>query len=80
MIHSGVFDGSTVAPRLVDGYTRSDAGVMIRPIIVDPTISCAAAAAYSNADDLLAFSRALAGDQLLPQTLRSQMFTDRGNG
>lgn len=80
MIHSGVFDGSTVAPRLVDGYTRSDAGVMIRPIIVDPTISYAAAAAYSNADDLLAFSRALAGDQLLPQTLRSQMFTDRGNG
>ncbi|MEJ8406118.1 serine hydrolase [Brevundimonas vesicularis] len=80
MTHSGVFDGSTVVPRLVNGYTRSDAGEMIRPMIVDPTVSYAAAAAYSNADDLLAFSRTLNGDQLLPQSLKLQMFTDRGNG
>jgi D-alanyl-D-alanine carboxypeptidase len=80
MTHSGVFDGSSVVPRLVNGYSRSDAGLMTRPMTVDPTVSYAAAAAYSNADDLLAFSRALAGDQLLPQALKSQMFTDRGNG
>lgn len=80
MTHSGTFDGSTVVPRLVNGYTRSDTGEMIRPMIVDPTVSYAAAAAYSNAEDLLAFSRALSGDRLLPQALRSQMFTDRGNG
>lgn len=80
MTHSGVFDGSAVIPRLVDGYSRSDAGVMTRPMTVDPTVSYAAAAAYSNADDLLSFSRALTGDQLLPEALKSQMFTDRGNG
>ncbi len=80
MTHSGIFDGAIVVPRLVNGYTRSDAGLMIRPIIVDPTVSYAAAAAYSNADDLLAFSRALSGDRLLPPALKAQMFTDRGNG
>lgn len=79
MTHSGVFDGSSVAPRLVNGYARSDAGEMIRPMTIDPTVSYAAAAAYSNADDLFAFSRALTGAQLLPEALKSQMFADRGH-
>lgn len=79
MTHSGVFDGTTIIPRLARGYARSDAGAMILPMMVDPTVSYSAAAVYSNAVDLLAFSRALEDDRLIPLALRTQMFTDRGH-
>lgn len=79
MTHSGVYDVSTVVPHLASGYARSDFGVMDRPMIIDPTVSYAAAGTYSNAGDLLAFSKALASDRLLPADLRSRMFTDKGN-
>jgi D-alanyl-D-alanine carboxypeptidase len=79
MTHSGVYDVSTVVPRLASGYARSDFGVMDRPMIIDPTVSYAAAGAYSSAGDLLAFSKALAGDRLLPADLKARMLTDKGN-
>lgn len=79
MTHSGVYDVSTVVPHLASGYARSDFGVMDRPMIIDPTVSYAAAGAYANAGDLLAFSKALASDRLLPADLKARMFTDKGN-
>ena len=79
MTHSGVYGVSTVVPRLASGYARSDLGVMERPMIVDPTVSYAAAGAYSNAVDLLAFSKALSSDRLLPPDLKARMFTDDGD-
>jgi len=79
MTHSGVYDVSTVVPHLASGYARSNFGVMERPMIIDPTVSYAAAGTYSNADDLLAFSKALATDRLLPADLKARMFTDDGD-
>ena len=79
MTHSGVADGNTVVPRLVNGYARSDLGAMERPMVVDPTVSYSAAGVYSNAQDLLAFSKALSGDRLLPAGLKTRMFTNGGN-
>lgn len=79
MTHSGVYDVSTVVPHLASGYARSDFGMMERPMIIDPTVSYAAAGAYSTADDLLAFSQALASDRLLPADLKARMFTDDGD-
>jgi D-alanyl-D-alanine carboxypeptidase len=79
MTHSGVYDVRTVAPHMVSGYARSDLGVMERPMVVDPTVSFSAAGVYSTAEDLLAFSRALSTDRLLPASLRARMFTDGGN-
>ncbi|MFN6981618.1 MAG: serine hydrolase [Brevundimonas sp.] len=79
MTHSGVYDIRTVVPHLASGYARSDLGLMERPILVDPTVSYAAAGAYSTAQDLLAFSRALSGDLLLPADLKARMFTEDGD-
>ncbi|RYG32221.1 MAG: serine hydrolase, partial [Burkholderiales bacterium] len=79
MTHSGVYDVSAVVPHLASGYARSNFGVMERPITIDPTVSYAAAGIYSTANDLLAFSKALTGDQLLPASLKARMFTDKGN-
>lgn len=53
--------------------------MMERPMFLNPTVSYAAAAAYSNADDLLAFSKALSSDRLLPADLKALMFTDDGD-
>ncbi|MBX9614728.1 MAG: serine hydrolase [Caulobacteraceae bacterium] len=75
MTQSGVYDPRTVVPHLASGYARSDFGVMDRPMPVDPTVSYAAAGAFSTAQDLLAFSRALSGDRLLPTDLKARMFT-----
>lgn len=79
MTHSGVYDVSTVVPHLATGYARSNLGAMERPMIIDPTVSYAAAGIYSTANDLLAFSKALASDKLLPAGLKARMFTDAGN-
>lgn len=79
MTHSGVYDVSTVVPHLASGYARSDFGMMDRPMIIDPTVSYAAAGTYSTAGDLLAFSKALSSDRLLPADLKARMFTDKGN-
>lgn len=78
MTHSGVYDGRTVVPGLVTGYARSDLGVMERPMFIDPTVSYSAAGVYSTAEDLLAFSRALSDERLLPADLKRRMFTDGG--
>ncbi len=79
MTHSGVYDVSTVVPHLASGYARSDFGMMDRPMFVNPTVSYAAAGAYSTAADLLAFSKALMSDRLLPADLKSRMFADDGD-
>jgi D-alanyl-D-alanine carboxypeptidase len=79
MAHSGVYDARTVVPHLASGYALSNFGAMERPMIVDPTVSYAAAGSYSTAEDLLAFSKALASDRLLPPDLKGRMFTDKGN-
>ncbi len=79
MTHSGVYGVSTVVPHLANGYAKSNFGVMERPMLIDPTVSYAAAGIYSTANDLLAFSRALASDRLLPASLKARMFTDNGN-
>lgn len=79
MTHSGVYDVSTVVPHLASGYARSDFGMMERAMFMNPTVSYAAAGAYSSAGDLLAFSRALSSDRLLPADLKARMFTDKGN-
>lgn len=79
MTHSGVYDGRTVAPHLVNGYARSDLGIMQRPMFIDPSVSYSAAGVYSNAEDLLAFSRALSGDRLLPADLKDRMFAEDGD-
>lgn len=79
MTHSGVYDVSTVVPHLASGYARSDFGTMVRPMIIDPTVSYAAAGAYSTAADLLAFSKALTTDRLLPADLKARMFTEDGD-
>lgn len=79
MTQSGVYDVSTVIPRLASGYVRSDFGMMDRSMFMNPTVSYAAAGAYSNAADLLAFSKALSSERLLPADLKARMFTDRGN-
>ena len=79
MTHSGVYGVSTVVPHLASGYARSDLGVMERPITIDPTVSYAAAGVYSSAADLLAFSKALATDRLLPADLKARMFADDGD-
>jgi CubicO group peptidase (beta-lactamase class C family) len=78
MSHSGVYDVKTVVPHMVSGYARSDLGAMEQAMIVDPTVSFSAAGVYSNADDLLAFSRALSSNRLLPAALKDRMFTDGG--
>lgn len=79
MTHSGVYDVSTVVPHMATGYARSNLGAMERPMIIDPTVSYAAAGIYSTANDLLAFSKALSGDKLLPADLKARMFADKGN-
>lgn len=79
MTHSGVYDVRTVVPHLVNGYARSDLGTMDRPMFIDPTVSYSAAGVYSNAADLLAFSRALSGDRLLSDELKARMFADDGD-
>jgi CubicO group peptidase (beta-lactamase class C family) len=79
MAHSGVYDGKTVVPHMVSGYARSDRGAMEQAMIVDPTVSFSAAGVYSTAADLLAFSRALSSNRLLPAALKDRMFTDGGN-
>lgn len=79
MTHSGVYGVGTVVPHLASGYARSDFGVMERPMIIDPTVSYAAAGAYSSAADLLAFSKALANGRLLPTDLTARMFADDGD-
>ena len=79
MTHSGVYDVATVVPHLASGYARSDFGMMERPMFLNPTVSYAAAGAYSNADDLLAFSKALMSDRLLPADLKARMFADDGD-
>lgn len=79
MTHSGVYDARSVAPHMASGYARSDMGVMERPMVVDPSVSYAAAGIYSNALDLLAFSRALSDNRLLPAALKDRMFTNGGD-
>jgi D-alanyl-D-alanine carboxypeptidase len=79
MTHSGVYGVRTVVPHLVTGYARSDLGTMDRPMFIDPTVSYSAAGVYSNAQDLLAFSRALSGDRLLSEALKARMFADDGD-
>jgi len=79
MTHSGVYDVGTVVPHLASGYARSNFGVMERPMTIDPTVSYAAAGIYSTANDLLAFSKALANEQLLPAALKARMFADDGD-
>lgn len=79
MTHSGVYDVRTVVPHLVNGYARSDLGIMGRPMFIDPTVSYSAAGVYSSAKDLLAFSRALSGNRLLSDDLKARMFTDDGD-
>lgn len=48
-------------------------------MVVDPSVSYAAAGIYSNAQDLLAFSRALSDNRLLPAALKDRMFTNGGD-
>ncbi|CAN5291369.1 hypothetical protein BH09PSE1_BH09PSE1_21950 [soil metagenome] len=79
MTHSGVYDVRTVVPHMASGYARSDLGAMERPMVIDPTVSFSAAGVYPTTEDLLAFSRALSTDRLLPASLRNRMFTDGGN-
>ena len=62
------YEADAIVPNLAEGYTRGEdgAGALRRNIYSRPARGSAAGGGYSTADDLLAFTRALLADTLLP--------------
>ena len=62
------YEADAIVPNLAEGYTRGERGdePLRRNIYSRPARGSAAGGGYSTADDLLAFTRALLADTLLP--------------
>lgn len=68
MIDTDSYEADAIVPNLAEGYTRGERGdaPLRRNLYSRPARGSAAGGGYSTADDLLAFTRALLADTLLP--------------